>query len=208
MKIDTIIFDWSGVISDDRKPVYEANMSLLKHFGKPTVNFEEWLPKTTMTPIEFLANHGVHGDSEELFGLFKKYLDAAIESGIVPIVYGDAKDTFSYIKNKGVTLAILSSHPSENLAEEAEKYGLKSFLDFVKGSSKNKVDGLKFVCQKMGKIPEKALYVGDTIYDIQAAKGAHLLSAGISTGYHTKDRLLKEKPDFLFNSLSEIKTVL
>ncbi len=208
MKIETIIFDWSGVISDDRKPVYEANMSLLKHFGKTTMSFEEWLPKTTMTPIEFLANNGVHGDSEQLFGLFKKYLDASIISGIVPIVYSDAKGTFSHIKSKGLSLAILSSHPSENLAQEAEKYGLKSFLDFVKGDSKNKVDGLKFVCQKLGKIPEKALYVGDTIYDIQAAKGAGCKSAGISTGYHTKDRLLKEKPDFLFNSLSDIGEIL
>lgn len=208
MKTDTVIFDWSGVISDDRKPVYQANMSLLKHFKKPIMSFEEWLPRTTMTPIEFLANNGVHGNVEELFGLFKKYLDEAIIAGIVPTVYSDADGVFSYLKAKGITLAILSSHPLENLTREAEKYGLMSFLDLVKGNSKNKVDGLKSVCQELGKVPQNALYVGDTVYDIQAAKGAGVHSAGISTGYHTKDRLLKEKPEFLLDSLSDIKKIV
>ncbi|MBI4163720.1 MAG: HAD family hydrolase [Candidatus Aenigmarchaeota archaeon] len=208
MKIDTVIFDWSGVISDDRKPVYEANMSLLRYFEKPTMDFEEWLPKTTMTPIEFLADNGVYGDREKLFGLFKKYLDDAIIAGIVPTVYADAADVFTYLKNKGLTIAILSSHPPENLTEEAEKYKLKSFLDFIKGGSKNKTEGLKSVCEKLGKNQENALYVGDTVYDIQAAKGAGLLSAGICTGYHTKDRLLKEKPDFILNILSDIKKII
>ncbi len=208
MKIDIVIFDWSGVISDDRKPVYEANMALLKHFKKPVMSFEEWLPRTTMTPIEFLTNNGVDGNVEEMFSLFKKYLDEAIVAGVVPVAYTDAGGVFSYLKAKGITLAILSSHPLENLTQEAGKYGLKSFLDLVKGNSKDKVDGLKSVCQELGKSPQNALYVGDTVYDIQAAKGAGIYSAGISTGYHTKDRLLKEKPEFLLDSLSDIKRII
>src|SRR3989344_4207780 len=75
--IGLLVFDWSGVISDDRMPVYEANMRILEDYGKPTISFEEWLPRTTMTPVEFLKNHGVFGDDKKMFALYKKYFDEA-----------------------------------------------------------------------------------------------------------------------------------
>lgn len=62
-----VITDWSGVFSDDRMPVYEANMGILEAHGKSRFPFEEWLSRTTATPIEFLANHGVVGDRDVLF---------------------------------------------------------------------------------------------------------------------------------------------
>ena len=98
MEIELLAFDWSGVVSDDRRPVYEANMKILKQYGKPIMTFEEWLPRTTMTPIEFLANHGIHGEPQYLFALYKKYLDDALASGIVPTVYPDAHDVFQHLQ--------------------------------------------------------------------------------------------------------------
>ncbi len=58
-RLRLFVTDWSGVISDDRKPVYETNMQMLERRGKPRMSFGEWLPRTTMTPIEFLAGQGV-----------------------------------------------------------------------------------------------------------------------------------------------------
>lgn len=127
MKPDLYIFDWSGVISDDRAPVYRANIRILRDYGKPTMTFEEWLPKTTLTPIEFLRNHGISDDPSKLWALYKKYFNEVIESGIVPKVYPDAHNVFEYLK-KSKRVAVLSSHPTENLIREAKLYGLDGFL--------------------------------------------------------------------------------
>ncbi len=205
MKIDLFVFDWSGVISDDRAPVYEANMQILIDYGKPTMTFEEWLPRTTLTPIEFVNNHGVFDDPEKLWNLYKKYLNEAIESGIVPKVYPDARDVFEHLRGNGKVLAVLSSHPDGNLRREAEAYGLDGFLDMVRGNSKDKVGGLLAICDELNKEPEHSLYTGDTIFDIQAANGAGLHSAGVCQGYHVRERLESENPEFIFETLSDIK---
>ena len=205
--IGLLVFDWSGVISDDRMPVYEANMRILEDYGKPTISFEEWLPRTTMTPVEFLKNHGVFGDDKKMFALYKKYFDEAVESGTAPTAYADACDVLRYLKGRKKKLSVLSSHPAENLRKEAEQYSLASFLELIEGNSKDKAGGLLDICRHLGEKPESALYVGDTIYDIRAAKEAGTRSAGICTGYHTKERLESEMPDFILGCLSELKGV-
>ena len=43
MTIQLVIFDWSGPISDDRRPVYEADMAILRKYRKPAAPFEEWV---------------------------------------------------------------------------------------------------------------------------------------------------------------------
>jgi len=205
MNIKLLIFDWSGVISDDRRPVYEANMKILKYYNKPIISFEEWLPRTTMTPIELLANHGVHGNPDELFNLYKKYLNKVIKSGIVPRVYPDIHNVFQFLKDKGKRLAVLSSHPADNLKIEVSCYNLIPFLDLIYGDSKDKVKGLQDICRQLDIKPEFTFYIGDTIYDIRAAKEAGIHSAGICQGYHTKERLKNEKPDLLLDCLLDLK---
>ena len=74
------VFDWSGTISDDRKPVYTANMRLLQGHGKPTMTFEEWLPRTRMTPGEFLADHGIYGDQVVRFQTVEERIETVAQT--------------------------------------------------------------------------------------------------------------------------------
>jgi beta-phosphoglucomutase-like phosphatase (HAD superfamily) len=41
MPIKLYIFDWSGTLSDDRRPVYEANMRVLVAYGKQRMTFQQ-----------------------------------------------------------------------------------------------------------------------------------------------------------------------
>ena len=200
--IELVIFDWSGVISDDRPPVYEANMRLLEKYGKPRMTFDEWLPRTTMTPIEFLANHGVHGDPDDLFEEYRQAYELVQEEGIVPIVYEDTKEVLDELTNRGKRIAVVSSHPEENLRNEAEEYGLTDYFDSFFGNIRDKAQGLLKACEEAGIDPDKVVYIGDTIYDIQGAKKAGVSSIGMATGYHIKDRLANEEPDLVLESLS------
>ena len=205
MRINLFIFDWSGVISDDRWPVYEANMRVFEDYGKPRLSFWEWLPRTTMTALEIFENHGIHGDPKELFALYGEYYSETVKSGITPTIYPDAHDAFQHIRHKGKKLAVLSSHPEDNLKKEAEQYGILPLLNHISGNSRDKAQGLASVCNSLGEAPEHALYTGDMIYDIRGAKEAGLNSAGVCTGYHTRERLEKEKPDLMLECLSDLK---
>ncbi len=197
MKIEVVAFDWSGVLSDDRMPVYQANMRLMEHFGLPTMSFEEWLPRTKASAVEFLAMFGVHRDREELFGLYTRYFNEAIASGIVPTVYPHAQEVLSELQRKRKKIAVLSAHPEENLRREARTYGLEGLLPVILGNSKKKADGLRQLVTQFECSKEGFLYCGDTIYDIRSAKEAGVHSAGICGGYHTREILEAENPDIV-----------
>src|SRR3989344_5638761 len=180
MEFDLYVFDWSGVCSDDRLPVYDANMHLLRRFSKPIMTFEEWLPRTTVSPIEFLADHGVTGERDVLFALYKHYFDEAIKNGIRPFAYDDLVDGIASVVDHDKRAVVLSAHPVENLMNEAKEYGVFDLIDDFVGGAKNKADGLKEIIRRRGIRSDRVIYTGDTIYDIEAAKKAGIVSAAMS----------------------------
>jgi HAD superfamily hydrolase (TIGR01549 family) len=201
-----MIFDWSGVISDDRLPVYESNMLLLKHYGKPRITFDEWLPKTTLSVREFGPVYGIEVDPDYIFEQYRKTLNQVRASGIHPTIYKEAKSVLEKIFNNGNKLAVVSSHPEQNLHGEAREYGVEKYFSSFTGNSKDKTETILKICKEMGVSPsrETVVYIGDTIYDVRAAKGAGVYSISVTNGYHAKDRLEKENPDKIIESLSEL----
>ena len=208
IEITLLATDWSGVVSDDRQPVYQANMALLVQFGKPTFPFEDWLPRTRLSAAEFLVDHGITEDPNHLNRLFKAEYERTVSSGIVPTAYPDAAEVLQFLHGAGFPIYVISSHPEENSRKEAQNYGVKRYLRSVLGSTRNKAEGLATLCESAGVNPQKVLYLGDTVYDIQAAKQAGVRSAGISTGYHLAERLAAENPDVLLPNLTKLKEAI
>ena len=205
MKIKKVILDWSGVISNDMKAVYECNMQIVREHGKPTVTFEEWRARSVMTAAEDLRNYGIEGTDEELMAHYGERIAAALKQ-FPPTIYPDVPETLQQLRGKNVELSVLSSHPQKSLDGEAKRYRIAKYFDRIVGGATDKVAGIRSLCD--GHEPTETVYAGDTIYDIRAAKGAGVLSAAIFTGYHSEERLYAEKPNFPLRTFSELDTLL
>lgn len=204
MNFQAIIFDWSGTLSDDRQSVYAANNRMQAYYGLPSNTFDEFLTTVTMTPIEYFRSRGVSDSGEEIYALYRRYFQESLNEGICPCVFQDAYETLTVLKNRNVSTAVVSSHPTIFLKKESQEYQLAPLLKIVRGDATNKTDSMLSVCETLGCVPAQSMYIGDTIYDIRSAKAAGLQSAGIATGYHTAESLKQEKPDYLFSNLLEI----
>jgi len=205
---DIFGLDWSGTVSDDRRTVYEANMRILEDYNKPRLTFDNWLAETMSDVVEFAKKFGIRESPEKLKGLYLEYLTWAESNGHKPFAYDDAADVLRYLHNNGKKIVILSTHPEEKLARESERYGLSRFITETIGGSKNKAEDLRMIMASFSKSPNEVLYVGDTIFDIQAAKKAGVNSAGIINGYHSRKRLEEEEPDYILESLSDLKRLI
>ena len=203
------IFDWSGTISDDRQIVYEVNNNIRKRVGIPIVPFEEWLPTTMVNLVEFLQSEGFDYPEEEIKELYEEELALAKKKGLMPRVYPDAIETFKYLVGQGFKITVLSAHPTTHLRSEAKIYGLAPFISLFVGNSTNKSKDLKIMTQRLGVTTGKeAIFGGDTIFDIRAAKENGVLSAAFCSGYHTRERLAAENPDLIFNQLADMRSWL
>ncbi len=186
-KTELFIFDWSGVISDDRKPVYEAGMLVLKAYRKPIMGYEEWLDISAINHLEFCKQQGIVENSEILNSLYKENIKKLIKSGIKPEIYDGAEETLKYLHNKNKILGVLSGHPKEFLINEAEQYGVANFFNFIEGGCRNKTEGLENIFEKNNIKKEDSVYIADTIYDARHAKEARVKFIGICNGYHKKE---------------------
>jgi len=90
------------------------------------------------------------------------------------------------------------------LKKEAKSDYPQDYLDLIVTESKDKAEGLKSICDQLNEKPT-LFNIGDTIFDIQAAKKNNIVSVGIAAGYHPKEKLSQEKPDFLLESLLELR---
>ena len=205
--IELFVFDWSGTISNDARPVYESNIRILEKYGKKKFSFEEWRSKSTASVVEIMQNEGIEEEPEIIRKLYHKFLNMVIEEGIRPFIYPDAKDVLGFLNSDGRILTVLSTHPRENLVREAESYDVAGFFDLIQGEAKDKAPALEEMCAKFGIQQSATLFTGDTIYDIRAAKKARVVSAAVCTGYHTRERLEKENPCYVFENLADLSSV-
>lgn len=202
LQYKTIIFDWSGTISDDRIPVYEANRRLLLKFNRPILPFEKFIEEALVSFEDFAKTLGL--TQEGLFQHYEKHYHEVIEEGIQPTPYPDTKYTLEFLTKINTNLMVLSSHPQSALEREAESYGIRECFNSLHGSSKNKAQDLIGVCNTHN-FQHKILYVGDMTHDIKAAKQANIDSAAVCTGYHSRKKLEAEHPSKgVFNSLTEL----
>lgn len=207
--IDLFTFDWSGTVSDDRQPVFHANVALWEFYGLPKIKFEEWVTTHELTVDDWMAKRlpGLNtvGGRERVREQYRLNFNAVTQAGILPQAYPDAFATLAYLAHSGKRIAILSSHPQGNLEHEAERYNLTPYLNRIDGDCRDKNLGIRAILKSTGVNPLRTAYFGDTTHDIKAAKSAEVMSVGLTTGYHTRDQLTKARPDLLLDRLSEIR---
>jgi len=52
------------------------------------------------------------------------------------------------------------------------------------------------------------LIVGDRSYDVVGGKKNKILTAAVSYGYGTREELTSSKPDFIFDTISDLATFI
>ena len=207
MDIKLVVFDWSGTVSDDIRPVYETYARMAEKFKLKVLSFDEWKGAITVNVDEFFRNQGIEGDVSRLLEIYEETFDIVSQS-TMPTVYPDANNIFEYLANKGKKIAVLSLHPEKNVLKEANTYGLAYFTEKIIGGSLDKSVHLIELCKELGVSPKNTIFVGDTTFDIHAAKNAGVFSVAITRGYHSRDLLLKAKPDYIISSLSGLADII
>ena len=92
--------------------------------------------------------------------------------------------------------------------------GLEEWFDVVVGSEdterhKPDPDPLLHALDRLGAEPREATYVGDSPFDVRAAKAAGVHAVAVTWGgIHTEERLRAEQPDAVVHDATELLDVL
>lgn len=204
-EITTIICDWSGTLSDDRIPVWMTNNILLKNYKLPQISYDDFFLAIAPTLRQFMEERKVKVNLDKLNEEFLQVYQEVTRNENPPMMYQDTQEFLEYLKSRGKTIVVLSTHPQQFVESEARMYGIHTFFDEIIGGVQDKALGLEQYCESLGVRPQESVYVCDTAWDTISARKANILPLTVSRGYHSRERLEKHlEREEIFNNLIEI----
>lgn len=112
----------------------------------------------------------------------------------------------------GYRLAIATGRPRRGLDRVLSEAGLQQLFVATRcadeTTSKPHPRMLVEILAKTDTAPRQAIMVGDTVYDLQMARGAGVDALAVSYGVHERKRLLEEGPVGCVDSFDEVCTWL
>lgn len=126
-------------------------------------------------------------------------------------LFEGVEEVLQHFKHK--KMAILSNKFENFTREMADNYGISKYLDFVHGANnyfakKPSAEGINYILNEAEAKREETIMVGDSQADIRTAKNAGVASIAVTYGYRSREELTIEKPDFICDSIDELKEIL
>lgn len=213
------IFDIDGTLVTFRFDVRGTREALLREmsgrgFGTQGLGLSTPTQAILDSARDQVSLGKVSADFDSLRRRFYEILDGFELAGVESTsVLPGAFDSLTYLKSKGVRLAVLTNSGRKAAAATLAKAGLKGLFEFVltrddTDSMKPRPEGLGKAVSILGLPSSQVYYVGDSPLDILAAKAAGLRVISVATGNYPEERLRSEGADFVVPSMGGLAGIL
>ncbi|KXK26964.1 MAG: Phosphoglycolate phosphatase [candidate division WS6 bacterium OLB20] len=201
------IFDFDGTLAD----TYPLTIEILRQMAAE----EQW-PFPDSATIESLRSMTIRQMfktlnvplrrlpylfTETRARLHDRIGEASPYNGIAPMLED--------LKNRDLKRIILSSNTQEIIDSFLQKHRMPGFDD-VEGYGKlfGKGRPLKRLLKKHGADRSSAVYIGDEVRDIDAARYAGIPVISVTWGFNTAELLARLKPDHMVDTPEELRDLL
>lgn len=217
-RIRAVIFDLDGTLIDSLSSYLYSMNTVIKKFGLDPITKERLRFYLNMSkPLQeilqdlsplFLNPEMNRRVAEEILDV---YLEVQKES--VSLLPG-VREVLEFLKRRGVKVGIVTGRTIEGEKKylELERLGIRELIDcFVTAREterKPSSSGILKCLEELKANPEEAIFVGDSVSDMEAGKKARLFTVGVLTGVGSREDLLLGNPDCLIEDLRELLDLL
>ena len=188
MPLQAILFDLDGTLVDSATDITHAFNSAMERYGAPQVSRQEievmlgeGLTRI-MKKFDELKDLGI--DATDVRKHFREYYLSNIAVYSRP--YPGVEDTLQRLKD--FKKAVVSNKLEVFTRKTLRQLHLLPYFDLVMGGDsgperKPSPQALVSALSKLGVPAEETLMVGDTLYDMEAARGAGVKTVAVTYGY-------------------------
>ncbi len=210
--VEAVLFDFEGTLVDhqwNRNEAVQETLNRLNFLGFPVNRLQGM--KYSLLKNEAMAIAQEIGKSpdevkEVIDAVYERFdEDALLRWTLRP----KAKEFLSLLKTSEVQTGLVTNLGSRTLKEGMKKLGLHSLFDVL--VSRNDVhhlkpngEGIRLALDRLGVLKEKALYIGDSLDDIQASREVGVRVIIILGGESSTSEILSRRPDFLIRDYGEL----
>lgn len=186
--IRIMILDFDGTLGDTAGVIVKTMQATIKELGLPSRSDEQCAAMIGLRLIEIppILFPECELDGEYYASTYRRLFHDFNTDGAVEL-YPNVLETLVELKKRGIILTIASSRSKASLTEYVSALGLESVISFVLGADdvkdgKPAPEAVNRTLEKFGFLPEEALVVGDTTFDIQMGKAAGTRTCGVTYG--------------------------
>jgi len=210
-----LLFDFEGTLVDFQWKLKDAARDVkneLRLLGFDPSAWEDNYATLRNQATQFAAQIGLDKRAviKRLDPIYDQYdQDAATRWAVLPKV----KMVLARLKHElQIQIGLTSNIGRRALDEATPRLGLTGFFDVI--ITRNDVEALKpsgegvrSALKKLGAKNSDALFVGDSVTDVLAAKDAGVQAAIIQGGESASVALVAAEPSYLWNAIDEIETL-
>lgn len=212
MSIRLLVFDLDGTLVDTFRDIVTSCNLLLDTLGAGPLAEERIRPcigRGVSFLVECVLRDGgaAPGDVGPLVDRYRAiYRAHALDE---TRLYPDVPETLGALAETEVQLAVLSNKPEEGCREILAHFGIDRFFSLIAGGDtypemKPSPLPLQHIVSRFALSPAEAVMVGDSVYDIEAGKGAGVGTVAALYGFQSPEKLKALEPDFTVSAFREI----
>lgn len=201
--ITSFIFDVDGTILDTEEAILKSLQKILKEelkkdYALHDLRFALGIPgKETLKKLNVPNIDVVH----------PKWSKAVLDFSNEVSVFEELEDVIKELSLSKLKLGIVTSKTKQEVIEEFEPFGLSGYFEHTicacdTDKHKPHPEPLLACLQKLDVPNNEAIYIGDSIYDMQCAKSAGVKFALALWGSKTREGF--EKADYVLNTPKDI----
>lgn len=208
-KWDCYLFDLDGTLIDTKEMIYFCFKELLNKFRSIHVTKDDIYQYIGLPYRIQLEKYTGPLTDDQYFEMrdFHKTLQRSIYDEMIAPCPG-AVETIQFLKERGLPLGVVTSRLRSSATDYLKKFDILSCFDIVidpSDTEKNKPnpDPVLKALELLQVSAERAVYVGDSIFDIESGSRAGVKTIFTNWG-HGDFTSLPHKPDYRVDNLKEI----
>lgn len=206
---DGIIFDIDGTLTSTNELIFASWNYITKKYFNKSMTDEEIIELFGPTEDQILALwFGDNTDSvkEEYYKFYR-------DNHSMAKLYPGIRELLDYLKKRKIKLGIFTGKGRQSSEITLQALNIYNYFDLITtgddvANHKPSAEGIIKFLKEFDLTSERILMVGDSVGDIKAAEEAGVKIASVVWDCYAKDKVLKLKSDYVFETVEELTTFI
>ena len=212
LRFTTVLFDLDGTLIDSIRLILDSYHHTLAVHRETPRSDDYWLAGLG-TPLRVQFQPWAH-DADQLEAMVATYREYNLSHhDSMVTAYPGIVAAVRAIKRAGYRTGLVTSKNKPGALKGLRLVGLEAAMELVIGADdvvnpKPHPEPLELALRQLGEAAETALYVGDSVHDMESGRAAGVRTAAVLWGPFVREQLAHTEPTFWLRDPSDLRTLL